>query len=274
MSKHSVQHETQDFAKQWKQAAGTDFQPGFKDCLLVATCSDQRELRLPELLQPGSPLFQEALRVSLKMYQEHYLRDPEALHLLAAPVLIELENFMIKQATQSSPMLAMWATHDTTMLVLLAALGVWNGQWPPYTDTIVLEVYKETSISNSSAHFRFLHHGVPVVFPWCESISNGQIPGVPGLCNLQSFLPPWIVPYRNMQHLREACAKTIKTDPMELDLNLDLSQSNRFGESLGSISSFVMYGLSSIFFMFLGHSWRELSSRSSRRSQHEALLSF
>ena len=71
------------------------------------------------------------------------MRDPEALHLLAAPVLIELEHFMIMQATQGSPLLAMWATHDTTILVFLAALGVWDGQWPPYTDTVVLEVYKE-----------------------------------------------------------------------------------------------------------------------------------
>jgi len=264
-----------DFARRWKQASGTDFQPGFKDCLLVATCSGQHTLHLPQLLQPGSPLFKEALRVSLKMYQEHYMRDPEALHLLAAPVLIELEHFMIMQATQGSPLLAMWATHDTTILVFLAALGVWDGQWPPYTDTVVLEVYKEsnsTSLSNES-YFRFLHHGVPVVFPWCET-QEKEIRSdlIPGLCNVKAFLPPWITPYRNMQRLRDACARTA---PAGLDaefLHEDhmASQSDGFVESWWSRNSFVMYALYALscgVFMFLGYCWRELRELNRWNSQ-------
>lgn len=283
-----------DFARQWRKAAGTDFQPGFKDCLLVATCSEQNELQLPVPLQPGSRLFKEALRISLQLYQEHYMRDPEALQLLAAPVLVELEEFMMRQATSSTPLLAMWATHDTTILVLLAALGVWGGQWPPYTDTVVLEVYRETGkIQNDSespeSFFRFLHHGVPLVFPWCEnpqlspsSNSSHRSSLIPGLCNVKFFLPPWMAPFQKMERLREACAKA---NPVELDADIESeldremsksSQSNMFVESLNSISSFVTHVLFAGLFMFLGYSWRELSNNWSSRPlspQNEALLS-
>ena len=191
---------------------------------------------------------------------------------------------MIMQATQGSPLLAMWATHDTTILVFLAALGVWDGQWPPYTDTVVLEVYKEsdsTSLSNES-YFRFLHHGVPVVFPWCET-QEKEIRShlIPGLCNVKSFLPPWITPYRNLQRLRDACART---DPVGTDAeflyenHLLHSQSDGFMESWWSRNSCVMYALSCGVFMFLGYCWRELRELSNRNSQFgsaqlESLLS-
>lgn len=188
------------FAKQWRLAAGTDFQAGFHDCLLVAKCSKQ--LELPEKLEPESSLFTEALRVSLLLFQEHYMHDPEALHLLAAPALVELEDFILRQAGNSMP-LALWATHDATILVLLAALGLWNGQWPPYTDTLLIEVYVKTGEipMEPAAFFRFLHHGHPVTFPWCET----YFPELPGLCDVKSFLPPWIAPFRDLRRLRDAC---------------------------------------------------------------------
>lgn len=265
-----------DFAKRWKQAAGTDFQPGFKDCLLVAKCSEQQELQLPELLQPGSPLFREALQVSLQMYQEHYMRDPVALHLLAAPSLLELEHTMASMLSQRGQSLAMWATHDTTILVLLAALGLWNGQWPPYTDTLVLEVYNSTGES----YFRLLHHGNPLLLPWCETsdVETHHSSLLPGLCNVKSFLPPWIAPFRNMQLLREACAKA---SPIELDQNKEdplASQWDRRLKLLGRISSFATYAISAAFCMFTGYFWRELRqlpngrSSASSASQFEALL--
>ena len=290
----NLEHEAEDFARQWRKAAGTDFQPSFKDCLLVATCSEQHQLQLPVSLQPRSPLFNEALRISLLLYQEHYMRDPEALQLLAAPVLVELEEFMMRQATSSTPLLAMWATHDTTILVLLAALGVWGGQWPPYTDTVVLEVYRETGkIQNDSespeSFFRFLHHGVPLAFPWCEnpqlspsSNSSHRSSLIPGLCNVKFFLPPWMAPFQKMERLREACAKA---NPVELDADIDSeldremsksSQSNMFVESLNSTRSLVTHVLFASLFMFLGYSWRELSNNWSSRPlspQNEALLS-
>ena len=180
---------------------------------------------------------------------------------------------MIMQATQGSPLLAMWATHDTTILVFLAALGVWDGQWPPYTDTVVLEVYKEsnsTSLSNES-YFRFLHHGVPVVFPWCET-QEKEIRSdlIPGLCNVKAFLPPWITPYRNMQRLRDACTRTA---PAGLDAEFlhedHLASQDGFVESW-SRNSFVMYALYALscgVFMCLGYCWRELRELNRWNSQ-------
>ncbi|CAK9098608.1 unnamed protein product [Durusdinium trenchii] len=233
------------FAKQWRLAAGTDFQAGFHDCLLVAKCSKQ--LELPEKLEPESSLFTEALRVSLLLFQEHYMHDPEALHLLAAPALVELEDFILRQAGNSMP-LALWATHDTTILVLLAALGLWNGQWPPYTDTLLIEVYVKTGEipMEPAAFFRFLHHGHPVTFPWCET----YFPELPGLCDVKSFLPPWIAPFRDLRRLRDACYTRVERGT---EASVELQE---LGGSAGNIAVKVLFGA---FLLLLGYSWREIS---------------
>ncbi|CAK8996702.1 Lysophosphatidic acid phosphatase type 6 [Durusdinium trenchii] len=233
------------FAKQWRLAAGTDFQAGFHDCLLVAKCSKQ--LELPEKLEPESSLFTEALRVSLLLFQEHYMHDPEALHLLAAPALVELEDFILRQAGNSMP-LALWATHDATILVLLAALGLWNGQWPPYTDTLLIEVYVKTGEipMEPAAFFRFLHHGHPVTFPWCET----YFPELPGLCDVKSFLPPWIAPFRDLRRLRDACYTRVERGT---EASVELQE---LGGSAGNIAVKVLFGA---FLLLLGYSWREIS---------------
>ena len=203
------------FARRWREAAGTEFQASFKDCLLVAQCSGQEALRLPEALQPNSSLFKEALAISLALFQEHYsadLRDPESLEnmqLLAAPALVEIDQFLQQQAAFESlaPLdapnympLALWATHDTTILVLLVALGVWDGQWPPYTDTLLLEVYR--SSDGQETFFRWLHRSVALKLPWCQQESGHIL----GLCSLRSFLPPAMRRFRDMKTYRRVCA--------------------------------------------------------------------
>lgn len=244
--------QTKVFAEKWRLAAGTDFEAGFHDCLLVAKCSAQQYLKLPDKLQPDSALFRDALRLSLELFQKHYLQDPRALHLLAAPVLVELEKFMYQQVKLSSPVLALWATHDTTILVLLAALGLWNGQWPPYTDTLVVEVYRETHGEAPASFFRFLHHGTPLVFPWCERRA------IPGLCSLESFIPPWMVQFRNIQDLRKACSGSLGSESVE-----------RWSGQAELLQTALYAVPFAAFFIFIGHSWQKLASP---RVPREALL--
>eukprot|EP00441_Pelagodinium_beii_P039708 CAMPEP_0197643758 /NCGR_PEP_ID=MMETSP1338-20131121/16964_1 /TAXON_ID=43686 ORGANISM="Pelagodinium beii, Strain RCC1491" /NCGR_SAMPLE_ID=MMETSP1338 /ASSEMBLY_ACC=CAM_ASM_000754 /LENGTH=497 /DNA_ID=CAMNT_0043217045 /DNA_START=35 /DNA_END=1528 /DNA_ORIENTATION=- len=192
------------FPARWRQAAGTDFQPNYNGCLLVAMCSGQEALKLPAGLQPNSSLFQETLRNSLSLYQERYSKDKQAIRLLAAPVLAELEHFMLQQVTGSGPLMALWATHDSTIIIILSALGAWNGQWPPYTDTIVLEVYRESGVGKERrGFFRFLHHGTPITFPWCKSAEKQ----VDGLCDVHQFLPAALARLRDPELLRSECAK-------------------------------------------------------------------
>ena len=196
------------FARRWREAAGTEFQASFKDCLLVAQCSGQQALLLPEGLQPDSELFKEALTISLELFQEHFSKDDttvEQMQLLAAPALLELDQVLQHQADETdSTAFALWATHDTTILVMLVALGLWDGQWPPYTDTLVLEVYKELreqgSQGSGGAFVRLLHGSTVLRLPWCKV--HGRIPG---LCSVQSFLPPAIERFRDMNAYRRAC---------------------------------------------------------------------
>ena len=196
------------FARRWRDVAGTEFQASFKDCLLVAQCSGQQALLLPEGLQPNSELFKEALTISLELFQEHFSKDDatvEQMQLLAAPALLELDQLLQHQADETdSAAFALWATHDTTILVMLVALGLWDGQWPPYTDTLVLEVYKELKQQGSQrggrAFVRLLHGSTVLHLPWCKVHET-----IPGLCSVESFLPPAIERFRDMKAYRRAC---------------------------------------------------------------------
>ena len=47
------------------------------------------------------------------------------------------------------------AAHDTLLMALLAALGVWDAQWPPYASMLVLEVYDV----HDGAAFRLVYNG-------------------------------------------------------------------------------------------------------------------
>ena len=43
------------------------------------------------------------------------------------------------------PRFVEYSTHDTTVAPLLCALGVWDGRWPPYASTVVVELLEDTS---------------------------------------------------------------------------------------------------------------------------------
>ncbi|CAJ1417306.1 unnamed protein product [Effrenium voratum] len=248
-----IQRRFPDFARRWKAAAGTDFEAGFHDCLLVAKCSKQKQLGLPKDLQPDGPLYQEALRVSLQLFQEHYLRTPEAIRLLAAPMWLELESFLHQQAQNATPSLALWATHDTTILVMLTAMNLWDGQWPPYTDTLVLEVYREKASQGvPNAYVRLSHRETPLVLPWCQ----GSAP-LPELCHVDSFLPPWLLPFRDEEHLRTACAVDVRSRMENSFDGLDVP--------------WALLAVSVLGFL-LGRTWTKLFNRKPRSSSAEALL--
>jgi hypothetical protein len=212
------------FAKRWGAVAGTQFQANFKDCLNVAGCTMQKGLKLPIGLQPGTALFQEALKVSLAVYHKSYLRDVRAQQLLMAPALLELENFLTSQADGLGPLVAFWSTHDDTMVSMLVALGIWDGIWPPYTDSLVLEVYRSKN-DHRRRYFRWVRFGKQLALPWCR----GEAVGPSGLCDVRSFLPKEIAVLRDTQRYAEECAipneNQMETGPLTVESQLPLSLS-------------------------------------------------
>lgn len=121
------------------------------------------------------------------------------------PGTARADQLLQHQADETdSAAFALWATHDTTILVMLVALGLWDGQWPPYTDTLVLEVYKELKQQGSQrggrAFVRLLHGSTVLHLPWCKVHET-----IPGLCSVESFLPPAIERFRDMKAYRRAC---------------------------------------------------------------------
>jgi hypothetical protein len=196
-----------DFAQRWRAVAGTDFQASFKDCLTVAMCLRQDGLQLPVGLQPSSALFQDALRVSLAMFHISYLQNMKAQQLLMAPALIELETYIGQQVSDEGPLVSFWSTHDNTMIAMLVALGIWDGVWPPYTDSLVLEVYRSKD-AKKQAYFRWLRSGKQMVLPWCHGIKAGPA----GLCKVEHFLPEEIAALRPDDSYKHACKLPISWD--------------------------------------------------------------
>lgn len=98
------------------------------------------------------------------------------------------------------PKLALWSGHDTTVMPLMAALGVHDGHWAPYAANFVVETWRQAGSEGASgapsaatsaaksARFRLLYMGREVTarLPGCEDAG--------ALCaydRLEAALAPW-----------------------------------------------------------------------------------
>lgn len=173
-----------DFARRWQQAVGSEFLAPFKDCLIIAACTGEAMLRLHPALAGDEALFAEAMRVAGEMYADSYqLHNAEACRQLTAPLLLELRDFARGQARGERPRLALWGSHDTTMTAILVALGAWDRRWPPYSSSIILELYRAQSQPQRTL-FRLLFQGQPLDLPACRARSEH------GLYDLEDLVPP------------------------------------------------------------------------------------
>jgi hypothetical protein len=75
-----------------------------------------------------------------------------------APLAEELLGIL----SSNSPRFSLFAAHDTTLNPLLAALGVWDGQWVPYAS--MLHVERWTSL-DGPPRARLLFNGKALVLP-------------------------------------------------------------------------------------------------------------
>jgi hypothetical protein len=155
-------------AQFWAEVTGVNFHPiKAKDCLTQAACT-------PNSLPPGftKELFDWAMYKSLKAQQMKYGSKPVVSKVLGSPVLFDLQDMFDAQTKKhranSTPRLALYSTHDTTIIQLLVALDLWDGTWPTYAEALILEAYQvNTSSGKVQASFRLLRRGKPIAIPAC-----------------------------------------------------------------------------------------------------------
>lgn len=75
----------------------------------------------------------------------------------------------------------LFSAHDTTVAATLAAMGVFDGKYPPYNSTLIWELWQNTSSPSSSdaqqhatrpsiiTFVRVLYNDVPLTLPGCDS---------------------------------------------------------------------------------------------------------
>jgi len=78
------------------------------------------------------------------------------------PVQAPLAEELLGILSSNSPRFSLFAAHDTTLNPLLAALGVWDGQWVPYAS--MLHVERWTSL-DGPPRARLLFNGKALVLP-------------------------------------------------------------------------------------------------------------
>uniref|UniRef100_A0AC11BG08 Acid phosphatase 2, lysosomal n=1 Tax=Ovis aries TaxID=9940 RepID=A0AC11BG08_SHEEP len=90
------------------------------------------------------------------------------------------KNLTLMATTSQLPKLLVYSAHDTTLVALQMALGVYNGEQAPYASCHMFELYQEDSGNFSvEMYFRNESHRDP----WPLTL-----PGCPNRCPLQDFL--------------------------------------------------------------------------------------
>jgi len=91
------------------------------------------------------------------------------------------------------PPLALYATHDNTLVNLLIAMDIWDGQWPTYAEALIVEAYRRKMHDGKEQGFvRILRRGKPLNFSAC---------GQRTICTKEEFDgfgKPWLRDERKM----------------------------------------------------------------------------
>ena len=81
-----------------------------------------------------------------------------------------VEDFMLPVTTNQSPYkLLFFSGHDTTILPIITALGLWEGHiWAHYASQMQFEVYQ--SKQNNGFYVRVNYNGEELLIPGCSSV--------------------------------------------------------------------------------------------------------
>lgn len=73
--------------------------------------------------------------------------------------------------------LTLWSGHDTSVIPMLNALGLWRGAWAPYAAQLVFEIWED---ANGAFYIRIIYNG---------EVLSGDFPT--GTCDIATGLCPY-----------------------------------------------------------------------------------
>merc|ERR1719265_1050398 len=105
----------------------------------------------------------------MESQRRKYATKPQISAVLSASALFDLQDRLkaqidagVEGAPNVSP-LVLYATHDTTMVRLLAGTDLWDGDWPFYSEPLILEAWrKKDQAAKHKGFFRFIRRGKPL----------------------------------------------------------------------------------------------------------------
>lgn len=68
--------------------------------------------------------------------------------------------------------LALYATHDTTIILMLIAMGIFDKHWPPYAANLTFEVWG----GGGGVSVAVLYGGKPMVLPCAGGATHCSLP--------------------------------------------------------------------------------------------------
>ncbi|KAF8437860.1 histidine phosphatase superfamily [Terfezia claveryi] len=107
-----------------------------------ATLAHGEEVRMPNEFY--EPKVREILnRINVDEWFRGYSESAEYRKLGIGSLLGDVKDRMVGVARGGSKLkLALYGTHDTTVVAMLASLGAFDGMWPPFTSNIAVELFK------------------------------------------------------------------------------------------------------------------------------------
>uniref|UniRef100_A0A2C9KSZ8 Uncharacterized protein n=1 Tax=Biomphalaria glabrata TaxID=6526 RepID=A0A2C9KSZ8_BIOGL len=92
------------------------------------------------------------------MTGQHDLERLTVTRLSAGPLLTEMVNSAEQFISgKSQYKMCLYSSHDSTLIALLEALGIWDGNWPPFASDVRLELHKE--LDRDQFYVRILYQG-------------------------------------------------------------------------------------------------------------------
>lgn len=101
--------------------------------------------------------------------------------LMMYPLLREIANRYVNITKGlSQQKVVLYSGHDKTISPLLVAMGIGNGQWPPFASRLVMELYSSSNASAPEYYLKVIYNGNDMTrqLRFCEN----------GLCPLENFL--------------------------------------------------------------------------------------
>eukprot|EP00054_Salpingoeca_dolichothecata_P010782 m.59968 g.59968 ORF g.59968 m.59968 type:complete len:433 (-) comp19145_c0_seq1:50-1348(-) len=169
--------QTQKIIRRWAQlldANEEDIQPvGLRD-VIVARLAHHKPLppaidtmRIKEIDQAATDFIHSVVGAG-----------PQSLSLAVGPMLEEFiskidqaaNNKASKLADQTShyPRLCLYSAHDTSLMPLLMAFGVFDGKWPDFSAAIAIELYQHNKTLEH--HVRVSYNEKPMELPGCDGV--------------------------------------------------------------------------------------------------------